>query len=352
MSNIWVHRLTPTLFTAKVMELAPRIAGNSKLKNMMRLSLYEILRKICTAIVSKRNSAVGLNYEVLYPDQCGYVPPQLLHRRSKLPAAMQDGLRRVCAVKVHDYVEADVTAAIEDPITFQDFNESLNAISNGGAPGPSDATANMVKAWAPKTRQLVYDHISYIWVHRTIPKWFKNKIIKLAPKISDNSELKNMRPISLYEVVRKTWTTIISKQIHLVWHNHEVLHSGQYGYRLDNGTPMALLNVVNEIERAIHNKETKHITFWDTRRAFDSILRNLQKLAWVTLGVPHNVAEWFDGLDDEWFSFLSTPLYHQNKKLMTAEELMQTDEAFNSSDYVTFQAEHGIGQGKIANSLM
>jgi hypothetical protein len=62
---------------------------------------------------------------VLYPDQCGYVP-----------AAMQDGLRRVCAVKVPDYVEADVKSAIEDPINFQDFYESLNAISNGGAPGP------------------------------------------------------------------------------------------------------------------------------------------------------------------------------------------------------------------------
>jgi ribonucleotide monophosphatase NagD (HAD superfamily) len=64
-----------------------------------------------------------------------------------------------------------------------------------------------------------------------------------------------MMPISLYEVVQKAWTTIISKRIHLVWHNHEVLHSGQYGLRLDNGTLMALLNV---IEGAIYTKETKH----------------------------------------------------------------------------------------------
>jgi hypothetical protein len=37
-----------------------------------------------------------------------------------------------------------------------------------------------------------------------------------------------------------------------------VLHSGQYGYRLDNGTLMALLNVANEIGRAIHKKKRKH----------------------------------------------------------------------------------------------
>jgi hypothetical protein len=75
-----------------------------------------------------------------------FVPPRLLHYRPKIPAAIQDGLRRVCAVKVANYLEADVKAAIDDPITFQDFDESLNAISNEEAPGPSYAIANMVKS--------------------------------------------------------------------------------------------------------------------------------------------------------------------------------------------------------------
>jgi hypothetical protein len=132
-----------------------------------------------------------------------------------------------------------------------------------------------------------------------------------------------------------------------------VPYFGQYGYRLDNTTPMALLNLVNEIEGAIYNKETTYITFWDIRRAFDSIPRNLQKLAWITVGVPHNLAEWFVGLDDGGFFFLFTPLYHQNKKPRTAKKLMQTDEAFSPSKYLAFQAERGIGQGKSATcSLM
>jgi hypothetical protein len=77
-----------------------------------------IMQKVCTAMVSKRITAVGLNYKVLYPGQCGYVPSKLLHRCSKIPSAMQDRLRRFCAVKVPNYVEADVKAAIGDPITF------------------------------------------------------------------------------------------------------------------------------------------------------------------------------------------------------------------------------------------
>jgi hypothetical protein len=114
-----------------------------------------------------------------------------------IQAAKQDGLRQVCAVKVSDYVEADVKASIDDPITFQDFRESLNAIFNGGAPGHSNATANMVKAWALKRRRLVYDHLTNTRVHRSTPKWLKNKAIKLASKIAGDSKPKNMRPISL-----------------------------------------------------------------------------------------------------------------------------------------------------------
>jgi hypothetical protein len=66
-----------------------------------------------------------------------------------------------------------------------------------------------------------------------------------------------MMPISLYEVVQKAWATIIFKQIYLVWHNQEVLHSDQYGYRLDNDTPITLLHDVNKIEGAIYNKKIK-----------------------------------------------------------------------------------------------
>jgi hypothetical protein len=225
-------------------------------------------------------------------------------------------LRKVSAVKINEEVQADIHATLEARITFEDFNTAINGLTNEGAPGPSGVTDNMMKAWTLDTRKLVHRHMKNIWTTRTTPKWFKDKVIKLAPKISDSTELKNMRPISLYEVLRKTWTTIVAKRIHLAWHNHGVLHPAQYGYRLDNGTHMALFNIINQIEDSAHIKSTKHITFWDIKRAFDSIPRNLQKLAWVRLlGVPQDVAEWFVELDDGGLSFISFPLYHRDKDI-------------------------------------
>jgi hypothetical protein len=51
-----------------------------------------------------------------------------------------------------------------------------------------------------------------------------------------------MRPISLFEVIRKVWT------IHRVLHEAEVLHGAQSGYRLDQGTMISLLQAINKIK--------------------------------------------------------------------------------------------------------
>jgi hypothetical protein len=278
--------------------------------------------------------------------------PQRLLKTSKIPLPLQDSLKRVCAMKVTPAFTADLQAHLHERVTFEEFNESLNGIVNGGAPGPSETTNNMIKAWSPTNRRLAYRHMENIWKHRDAPKWFKDKLIKLAPKASGNPSLDNMRPISLYEVLRKAWTTIIAKRIHLAWHNNDILHPAQYGYRLDQSTQTALFSVLNELEGAHHNKDTKHITFWDIKRAFDSIPRNIQKLAWVRLGVPKDVAEWFVELDDHGLSYISSPHYHHSKNLNTPEGMAGRNEHFSQAPDLAYQAQRGIGQGESASSLM
>jgi hypothetical protein len=192
---------------------------------------------------------------LLHLDPACHTPP-LLHPDSAIPAPLQTGLRRACAMKTTPSFNTLLADNINKEIAYEEFSRELNALTNGAAPGPSDATASMVKAWPESVRKLVYKHMLNIWKTRASPTWIKDKVIKLAPKIAGNTELKNnMRPISLYEVVRKVWTTIIAKRINLMWHNHDILHKSQYGYKLDNGTPMPLLNVANAIEDAIHNKQ-------------------------------------------------------------------------------------------------
>jgi hypothetical protein len=117
----------------------------------------------------------------------------------------------------------------------------------------------------------LHTHMSALWQMQETPQWMKGKRLKLSLKVPGNLQIKNMRPISLYKVIRKVLTTAIAKIIHRVLHEAEVLHGLQSEYRLDQGIMMSLLQVINQIERAIHSDTSKHITFWDIRRAFDYI---------------------------------------------------------------------------------
>jgi hypothetical protein len=86
---------------------------------------------------------------------------------------------------------------------------------------------------------------------------------------------------------------------------------------------MALFNVINEIEGANVRQETKFVTFWYIRLAFDSVPRHLQLLAWRRLGVPADVADWFIELDTNVSTFISTPLYNTKRQMSTLEEIQQ-----------------------------
>jgi hypothetical protein len=72
----------------------------------------------------------------------------------------------------------------------------------------------------------------------------------------------------------------MARRINRFLHEKGLFHEAQYGYRLDNWTQMALFNVINEIEGENVRQEAKFVTFWDIRRAFDSIPRYLRILAW------------------------------------------------------------------------
>ena len=241
---------------------------------------------------------------------------------------------------------------MDRPLTIEEYERALTALRYGSAGGPSQLTPSVIKSWSPAIADFVFDHLNVLWTTRHVPEWMKDKKIRLVPKCPGTTDLNNMRPISLYETLRKIMTTIIARRIHLVWHTSGILNSNQYGYRLQSGTTMPLYNVINHIEAAHTEKETTLITFWDFKRAFDSIPRNLQKLAWVRLGLSVSDAEWFVELDDNSHSFLITPLFEATAELHSSFSLHRNATHFHKPSDLAFTAQRGIGQGESASSLV
>ncbi len=90
------------------------------------------------------------------------------------------------------------------------------------------------------------------------------------PKEPGVHDLYKMRPIALFEVIRKMWAGMVASRVQRVWHKHGLLNSNQHGFRMQHGTLSAILKALNHLELAGGTAPT-HLTFWDTRRAFDSV---------------------------------------------------------------------------------
>jgi hypothetical protein len=95
---------------------------------------------------------------------------------------------------------------------------------------------------------------------RTTPKWFKDKVIKLAPKIA---AVVSSRICDLSACMK-----CCARLELLLWLSASTLP----------GAITECSNVINQIEDSAHTQTTKYITFWNIKRAFDSIPRNLQNL--------------------------------------------------------------------------
>ena len=270
------------------------------------------------------------------------IPPDLITK-------VQASFKR----KASPALQKQLRHAMTSPLTLHEYHAAIKHLRHGSAGGPSALTPSVIKSWSPSITSFVFRHLNVLWMTKTTPEWMKDKLIRLVPKSPGATDLNNMRPISLYETLRKIMTTIVARRIHLIWETSGILNPNQYGYRLHSGTPMPLYNVLNHIEAAHVNHETTFITFWDIRRAFDSIPRNLQRLAWMRLGLTVEDAEWFANMDDGGLSYLITPCFEESATFHPSHTL-HTDAAHfhTSNDRLSFQAQRGIGQGESASSLV
>jgi hypothetical protein len=120
---------------------------------------------------------------------------------------------------------------------------------------------------------------------------------------------------------------------------------------------MSLLQVIKQIEGAIHSYTytSKHITFWDIRRAFNSVSKTLQKLAWKSMGVSmKGVAELVIKLDDGGLSFFDTPLYANTSALHSHKDMLYEKKhmcGVKNIKELFFDTERGIRQGERASRL-
>ena len=263
----------------------------------------------------------------------------------------QDAFFHACRRRVTPEQQRSLHTTIGAPLQWHEYDAEIHLLMNGKAPGPSGVTATMIKAWPPETHSSVFDCLASIWSHRHVPNWWLHSYLHPIPK-KGAATLENLRPLGLYEILRKILAAIIIKRAYRQWECLHLLHPHQHAYRRGMGTGTAILRLLNIIEEASETGQPLLVTAWDIRRAFDSIPHPFIHLALARLGIPPDVADWFLHLLTRNIVTVQSPHAQQQACIPpTTDPAAFIDNPHCSDTTASFHQQQGIGQGDTPSAI-
>ena len=105
----------------------------------------------------------------------------------------------------------------------------------------------------------------------------KLKIAKILPVFKKGSKLEcsNYRPISLLSNLDKVIEKLMRKRLMEFLNEQKIIYCKQYGFRKGFSTAHAKINLIDNIESAIDNKQIVCGIFIGLQKAFDTVDHNI-----------------------------------------------------------------------------
>ena len=84
-----------------------------------------------------------------------------------------------------------------------------------------------------------------------------------------------------------------------MWQQYGALDEAHHGFVSHKGTDSGILDLLNQLEKALEWGVSALICSWDAKRAIDSIRRTTIRMALLRLGVPKHVIRMFHEMEIE-----------------------------------------------------
>ena len=122
------------------------------------------------------------------------------------------------------------------------------------------------------------------------------KISKVIPIHKDGSTqlVNNYRPISLLSVFDKIIEKLMHKRLYGFLTEHNILFQNQFGFRQNNSTIYALIQITEMIKESIDNHKYGCGIFIDLRKAFDTVNHNILLIKLEHYGIRGTALKWFE----------------------------------------------------------
>ena len=121
------------------------------------------------------------------------------------------------------------------------------------------------------------------------------KISKVIPihKGESTLELNNYRPISLLSIFDKIIEKLMHSRLESFLNFHSILFNNQFGFRKNNSTSFALIQITERIKETIENKKFGCGIFIDLRKAFDTVNHEILLSKLDHYGIRGTALLWF-----------------------------------------------------------
>lgn len=189
------------------------------------------------------------------------------------------------------------------PVGDPDCVFSLGAVSfaismlpKGKATGNSGIPSEALSVAAPIVAGPIQMLFEACWNMRMIPKSWKEARIHPIHKKGDQTDISNYRPISLTEVVRRLFETLL---LPLVTEAAEPLSIEQGGFRTGRGTIDQIATLNEWIAQTRHQRKPRYMAFLDIKAAYDQVDRSILWRKCEKKGFPTRLTELLKALFDQ-----------------------------------------------------
>ncbi|CAB4408364.1 unnamed protein product [Rhizophagus irregularis] len=233
---------------------------------------------------------------------------------------------------------SNVSASLYDPvlapITPQEWSNIISSMPNNKASGPSKISYEMLKHLSGDALEFSLLLANTSLSRGDIPADWHEAVVYPIPKPHDfDAQLKNTRPITLLETIRKCVVKIVTNRLSNILADNNVLQEGNFAGLPGGSTdvPIKMLDaIIHQQKHDSSDDQELWIVSQDISKAFDSMDLNMLKLALVRLHIPALLVQ-----------FILNLFTRRNNKIITCH-----------GDTSSYRVHVGIDQGEIILPLL
>ena len=172
--------------------------------------------------------------------------------------------------------------------TIENVEKMINNLNDKTATGNDEINARLIKDIQKEIAPILTKLINLGYEINDFPTCMKSAIIKPIYKKDNKNDIANYRPIAILPALSKIIERSAANQLVAFFEEHNKFTKFQHAYRKMHGTITCLAEIINNIYRAIDNKEHVAIVTLDLSKAFDCLNHQLllQKLSKLGLNDP------------------------------------------------------------------